>query len=309
MTKNLKMFFIGFFLTFCFVGGINFTKNQLEQFFTSQITKPFENTTFVNFSPKNTKPKPNLQAKSAISVKINKFSREKILYRKNIYSPLPIASLSKLITAIIVLENPNYSLEKTFLTVSEKAALQEDVPNYGNLKIGEGFPLQALFELMLLYSSNDATYAISELIGVENFVSKMNQKVKALGLKNTHFSNPTGLDPEKLRFNLENKNYFNYSTAKDLVEVVKYILKEHPLIFQTTLKKGPYPVPNGISSLSLPENFKMVGGKTGYTNESGGCILFVLEDEKGSKYINIILGAKDPSARLKEAQELINWLQ
>ena len=187
MRKNLKMFFLGFFLTFFLIGGVSFAKNQLEQFFTSQITKPFENATFVNFPPKDTKRKPDLGAKSIISIKINKFGRERILYRKNIYSPLPIASLSKLVTAIIVLENPNYSLEETFLTISEKAALQEDVPNYGNLKAGEGFPLKTLFELMLLYSSNDAAYAISELIGVENFFSKMNQKVESLGLKNTHF--------------------------------------------------------------------------------------------------------------------------
>jgi len=309
MMNNLKKFFAIFFLILFLGWGMSLLGKKLEAFFYAQIGQPYEEISFVQIPPREEKPKLELQAKSAVSLKVNKFKREKIVFRKEIDLSLPIASLTKLMTAVIVLEDPGYNLEGTWVTISEKAANQEDVPNFGNLKAGEGFPVKTLLDLMLVYSSNDAAFALSEVIGADNFVAKMNQKTQELGLENTHFVNPTGLDPENIFYGQENINYFNSSNVQDLVKLSQYILETHPLIFETSLRKGPYAVYDGIFSLSWPENLKISGGKTGYTSEAGGCILLVFQDEKENHFFNVILGTASPKDRIEEIQNLINWTE
>jgi len=339
MTKRVKFFLIAFFVSLPFWWGINIFQENLEKFFYAQISEPFQNISEIKIPPKPQKPKLDLEAKSAISVKVKEAGKDYnppttsshpdlsgwapiIAFEKNSEETLPIASLTKLMTAVIVLEDKNYDLEETW-TISKTAANQENVPNYGNLKEEEKFNVNQLLDLMLIYSSNDAAFALSEFFGVENFVAKMNQKAEELGLKNTHFVNPTGLDPEKILFNQETSIFFNSSTAKDLVKLAQYIFKNYPLIFEISLKKGPYPLNNGVSSLVLPENQTpersegremnevqrtILGGKTGYTDEAGGCILFVFRDEEGNTFFNVILGTESQTARITEMQKLIDWL-
>ncbi len=306
MSKEFKFFLIGLGFPFLFF-ALNISKDCLENYFYAQISQPLEKIVFVKVPPP--KPKFDLQAKAAISVEIDKNGAEKIIFNKNINQPLPIASLTKLMTAVIVLENENYDLKNTLIAISKEAAEQENVPNYGNLdlEIGKNFNLEQLLDLMLIYSSNDAAWALSEAIKTENFVEKMNQKATQLGLENTHFSNPTGLDPENFYYHPPTQNHFNYSTAKDLIKLAQYILKSHPLIFEITLKKGPYPIENGFSDLTLAGNQKETGWKTGYTEEADGCALLVLRGEN-KNIVNVILGAESPEARIEEMQKLIDWL-
>ncbi len=306
--KNLKTFIVTFLISLPFWWGINFLQQKTEDYFYAQISQPFENMVSIPVPKKNLKSPLELNAKSAISLLVDSRGREKILFQKNPEEILPIASLTKLMTAVIVLENENYDLEETFITISQNAANQEDVPQYGNLKKGEKFRVKKLLELMLIYSSNDAAFALSEVMGVENFVEKMNQKASELGLKNTHFVNPTGLDPEDLNLRQETLNYFNYSTAKDLIKLVRYILENHPLIFEISRQKGPYLINNGLSDLILPENLILIGGKTGYTDEAGGSMISVFKNEKGIIFFNIILGTESRATRIIEMQKLINWL-
>jgi len=304
---NLKIFFVTLALSLPFWWGINVFQGNLENYFYAQISQPFEEIVFVKIPPKPPKPELELQVKAAISVKLNESGAENILFNENINQPLPIASLTKLMTAVIILEDKNYDLEETW-TISKTAANQENVPNYGNLKEGEKFTLKQLFDLMLIYSSNDATFAFSEIIGVENFVAKMSQKAEELGLKNTHFINPTGLDPENLHYSQDASIFFNYSTVKDLVKLSQYILKNHPLIFEISLQSGPYPFENGVSNLSLSENQTILGGKTGYTDEAGGCIIFLFKNGRENIFFNIILGTESQTARIEEMQKLLDWL-
>jgi len=304
---NLKIFFVTLALSLPFWWGINVFQGNLENYFYAQISQPFEEIIFVKIPPKPQKPELDLQVKAAISVKLDEIEAENILFNKNINQPLPIASLTKLMTATIILEDKNYDLEETW-TISKTAANQENVPNYGNLKVGEKFTLRQLLDLMLIYSSNDATFALSEIIGVENFIQKMNQKAEELGLKNTHFVNPTGLDPENLHYSQDASIFFNYSTVKDLVKLSQYILKNHPLIFEISSQSGPYPFENGVSNLSLSENQIILGGKTGYTDEAGGCIIFLFKNGRENIFFNVILGTESQAARITEMQKLINWL-
>lgn len=300
--KNISLFLISFFLSLPFWLGVNLFQENLEKIFSAQISKPFEEIVFLKIPEKKSL---DLEAKAAISIRIGK--REKILFKKEIEKPLPIASLTKLMTALIVFEDPeNYSFSK-IINISKKAADQEDVPEYGNLKEGEKLSVEKLLNLMILYSSNDAAYALAEEIGIENFISRMNKKAKEIGMENTNFSNPTGLDPENLKWSQETKNQFNFSTVNDLAKLTKYILNEWPLILEISSKKPDFQIKNGFSDLTLKEDTKIIGGKTGYTQEAGGCLILVLSKD-GIYYLNIILGTEGIEGRIKEMQKLIDWL-
>lgn len=299
MNKNLKFFFIAFLASLPIWWGLNFFQKNLEDYFLAQISAPFEEIVFVKFE-KPQKPPLDLNVKSALSLKIYKSGREKILFEKNANEILPIASLTKLMVALIVLENPqDYDFNKEII-ISKKAAAQENVPENGNLRVGEKIKIKRLFDFMLIFSSNDSAFALAELIGVDNFVMKMNEKAKILGLNNTHFANSTGLDPLGFSFSEEKKEAFNYSTANDLAILGKYILMEFPLIYELTLENSYYK--NFLSKNNI------VGGKTGYTNEAGGCLILILSDDVGY-IINVILGAPSIKARHEAMQQLIDWLK
>jgi len=322
MTKNLKFLSISLLLSLPFWYGVNFFQENLEKFFYAQISQPLEEITLVKIPEKTQKPSLDLGAKSALSLKINKAGKEKVLFRKNTQNILPIASLTKLMTAIIAIEDTeNYDFKKEII-ISKEAADQENVLEGGNLNIGEKISVEKLLHLMLVNSSNDAAFALSEVIGEkgENFVIKMIQKANDLGLQNTHFVNPTGLDPNDLHYSEETSNYFNYSTVEDLAKLARYILNEFPLIYEISASQPYYQVKNGFSGLYLKQN--IIGGKTGYTKEAGGCMFLVLDynppttipaegwaPKNGNYFINIILGTESASVRVGEMQKLIDWLQ
>jgi len=304
MTKNIKYFLGAFFLTLFFFWGINFLQCGMERYFYAQITQPFENLAIINVLEIKKKPKPSIEAESVASFKINKTGKQRFLFRKNSDKSLPIASLTKLMTALLVMENTpynDYNLAKKII-VSKTAAGQYNVPIYGNLKQGQQISVEEFLELILHYSSNDAAFALAEVIGFENFIEKMNEKAKILGLENTYFTNPTGLDPE-------NSDLIpNYSTASDLIKLSSYILENHPLIFEISSRNSRYLIENGILDLSILDNQVIIGGKTGYTEKAGGCILFIFSDEKENYFINLILGSESPQKRIEEMQKLIDWI-
>ncbi|RMB04159.1 D-alanyl-D-alanine carboxypeptidase [Thermoactinomyces vulgaris] len=147
-------------------------------------------------------------------------SSGRVLFEKNAEEPMLIASLTKIMTAIIAIENGN--LDET-VTISPNAEGVEGSSIY--LKAGERIPLRTLLYGLMLRSGNDAATAIAEHIGgsVEGFVYLMNEKAAYLGLENTHFANPHGLDQEG-----------HYSSAKDLSVLTAYALKNQ--VFQEIVK-------------------------------------------------------------------------
>ena len=299
MRKNLILFFSGIFFGIFFSLAFNLLQKSLENYFFAQISKPFENFSTINLEKKPKKAPPEIEAKAAISIKINELKKEKVLFAKNEKEIFPIASLTKLITALVVLEDPeNYNLDKE-IVISKEAANQANVPEYGNLKEGEKKTVKELLNLILNFSSNDAAFALAQEIGIENFVERMNFKVKELELNNTHFSNPTGLDPENLKWSKENKDYFNYSSAEELAKIGKYILEKFPFVFDFSNKN---------IKIQLLENQKLIGAKTGYTLEAGGCMFLIFSDDKENYFVNIILGTKTKEERFFEMQKLINWI-
>ncbi len=305
---KLKILLISFVLSLPFWWGINIFQENLENYFYAQISQPFEEIVFVKISPKPPKPELDLQVKAAISVKLDEIGAEKILFNENINQPLPIASLTKLMTAFVVLEN--YDLSKE-IEITKEAVSQEG--DFGKLAIGRIYSVEYLLYPLLMESSNDAAFALAndyEGMNQDKFVELMNLASQKMNLENTRFFNSTGLEPEEDKFTTQ----FNYSTANDLVKLTKELLKK-PLIWEilsTPIYNLYGPELKNTNEFLFDESpdqrTKIIGGKTGYTEKAGGCLLLVLEDKKGSKFINVILGTQSVEARITEMQKLINWL-
>ena len=256
---------------------------------------------------------PEINAKAALSVRINTNGEEQVLFEKNPSQVLPIASLTKLVTAWIVFEYPKYYDFSQKIKVSENAISQEG--DFG-LQKGQAVSIKDLLYSMLTESSNDAAFALAEALApdsdvnskekAEAFVALMNLEAKEkLDLKNTHFVNPTGLESKT-----EGGNPLtNYSTIEDLVKLAKNIFSRHPEIFEVSNQKSALIFGNYLAinkNEILSEN--TIGGKTGWTPAAGGCILLVLKDDK-ARIINIILGTASPEARFIEMQKLIKFVK
>ncbi len=298
VAKRLSIFavagFTGGFL--CFAADLGQVK--FEDYLRAQISRPIDDIVIVEPKTKE-KQSLKLDAKAAAILQIGAAGREKIIFKENIDQVLPIASLTKLMTAAIVLENPQiYNLERR-VAIGRNAANQENVPVFGNLMPGEIYSIKDLLGIMLFYSSNDAACALAEIAGMDSFVAAMNKKASLIGLERTKFYNATGLDIEN---GLENQ-----STADDLLILVCHILKFHPDIFALTATSGPYSIENGIFDLIPWDNQKLIGGKTGYTERAGGCMISVFENEGGRRYVNVLLGSLSAETRVAQMQKMINF--
>lgn len=322
MSIGFKIFLVVFLVSLPLFWGINLLERNLEEFFfwqkmakdpkilAAQINQEILEQKLRNLKPirDQTIKDLEIEARSAISVLVdlsNPNQTSRILFEKNSQEKLPIASLTKLMTAYLVLEN--YNLEE-IVEISKRAVEQEG--EFGNLKIGEKFKIKDLLYLLLIESSNDAAYALAEVIGENGFVQLMNLEAKNLELKNTYFVNPTGLDPDLP------SDPQNLSTARDLIKLIKVLLNKPLLWEMLSLPKFDLYSPDGIfhhqlkntNELLVEGSFKtkIIGGKTGWTPEALGCLVLVLEAPKSKGLlINIILGSKN---RFQEMKNLINWL-
>lgn len=296
--KRRFVFFIqGFILSVLVFLGLDRAQWNLENYLYADISRPISNLAEAS-SNRSGEQLPELNAKAALVKKIGPTGRERFIFKFNPDAPLPLASLTKLMTAVVVAEGgEKYALD-AIVTISGEAAGQEDVPVFGNLKARQNYTVGELLGLMMQYSSNDAAYALSEAIGTDAFIKKMNQKAEELGLTSTFFLNSTGLDLDDGRTNI--------SSAKDLAALTQFILTEHRNILDITAQEQDYATLNGIHSLEFWDGQTLVGGKTGYTVKAGGCMVVVSKDGKNSVFINVLLGAKSPESRVAEMQKLIN---
>lgn len=246
----------------------------------------------------------SVNAESAYLVRIQN-SGEKNLFFKNQDRVLPIASLTKLISAIIVIDN---------LKLDDQVKITKDIEDWQDIKVikeGEVFFAKNLLEESLIESNNSAIIALSKNIGQEKFVELMNNKVKEIGLTETQFFNETGLDQKNENSNTES----NYSTAKDLAKLSKYILQNYPQIFEITKKPEFLLCDTSKTNCRLIKNTnqllgnnllksKIIGGKTGETKNAGGCLLVLLKTKDQDDYlISIILNSPN---RFKDTEKIIN---
>ncbi len=259
----------------------------------------------VEFMPKDI----DVEADSALSAELTE-KGIKVLYSKNSSQKMPIASLTKLMTSLVVLDlKGSYDISQE-IPISQEAVNRD---GESNLVRGDILNVDNLLHMALMESSNDAAYALTNPLGKEAFVDLMNLYTEDIGLKNTYFFNPTGLEPDNP------EDPLNFSTAEDMVFLSEYILKEHPEIFYIT-KKTSFEVKRkgGIIHHFIPENTnqllkelpQIVGGKTGWTPKAKGCLLVLIEDEKKDKlFINIVLGSQDRFSDMRKIIKEVNRIK
>jgi len=227
-----------------------------------------------------------VDSRAIISVQISRDGGERVLLSYNSQDRVAIASLTKLMTALVVFDN--YDLDAS-IEITQKAVDRE---GNGHLAVGQKVSVNDLLNTMLIESNNDAGHALTELIGFEAFVDLMNLTAQKIGLENTYYVNPTGLEPD------DPEAVKNYSTAEDLVKLTKYILEKRPEIFEITTN------PDGNTNKLLAKYPGIIGGKTGYSPAAGECLLVVLKN--GTKlYINVILGTQNRFAEMSKIIDII----
>jgi len=223
----------------------------------------------------------------------------KILFSKNIHKKLPEASLTKIMTAITVLDrdrNPDetVTITKTPLAVQALGAHMRLAP-------GEKISVYNLLAGLLISSANDAAVALSEYIAgsEEKFVELMNQKAKDLGMNDSQFKNPHGLD-----------NDGHYSSAYDLARATAYALDQK--VFREIISTKNINFETNVRPRFLKNSNKLLqstylnilGGKTGFTDNAGLCLIEVASNDQGHEIISVILNSED---EWQESKGLIDW--
>lgn len=239
-------------------------------------------------------------AKSAILVD---FDTGTILFEKAKDERLSVASLTKMMAQIIIMEE----VKKGNLTWDEKITTSANAAGYGGTQIylepGEVMTARELMKAISMASANDATVAMAERIaGTEaKFVEMMNNKAKELGLKNTNFVNPTGLDEDN-----------HYSSSYDLSIIARELLKyeeilEFSSLYEDYLRQD---TPNKfwlVNTNKLVRTYPGVDGlKTGFTNNAG-YTMAVTAKKDNMRLISIVLGEDVSKVRNKETAELLDY--
>ncbi len=240
---------------------------------------------------------PNISANAAFFIDTK---TGQVLYSKNIHDRLPIASLVKVMTVLITLENK--SMNDQFV-VSQKAAEME--PDKMLLIAGEKLTLKELLDGIFLVSANDAAEVLAEETtgNRSEFIKLMNNKAKQLGLRDTFYANPTGLD--------EDTNN-SYSSTFDLAILTRYLIHHFPQIVDISKSEHiylpqsethqDYDMYTGINLLATYPG--VVGFKTGFTPEAG-LTLITLVRKNGHEIIGVLLGSGD---RRDEARDILDYV-
>lgn len=306
MTKNIKFFLIVILVSLPFWWLINVFQMNLEDIL---LAKEIEEYPAVFYIAQISQKYPTLKeieisAQAAISIEIDEKGKEKVIFKKNENERMAIASLTKLMTGIVALE---FYQPWDMIEISKAAVDQPE--KTGQLRVGEVLRVEDLLRIMLIESSNDAAFALTQPVKkVEAFVDLMNLKAKEMGLEDTYFFNPTGLDPEED----PSVKKSNYSTARDLAKLTKYLLENHPLIlgilnqkeYQLYLKNGLFHHNLQNTNELLGETPGIIGGKTGFTEKAGGCLVLISRAKKEGNYlINVILNS---AKKFEDMRKLID---
>ncbi|MBC2193994.1 D-alanyl-D-alanine carboxypeptidase family protein [Listeria booriae] len=242
---------------------------------------------------------PTVNANSALLVSLK---HDKTLFEENTDQKVPIASLTKLMTAYLVLE----SIHNKQLSWDEGLTLKRlDDPRAVSLQARTGktyYSVQDLFATMMIMSANDAAEALAERVNSTDFVGEMNAKAKELGLKKTKYVNATGLD---------NNGEESMSTAGDLLILAKELISDYPEILETTSRTS-YVTKDGntvhTTNDLLQENEVdgLDGLKTGFTDQAGYCLIATAV-QNGDRLIAVVLGSGTDNNRMKSAETLLDY--
>ena len=241
---------------------------------------------------------PEISAEAAMTIDVDS---NEIIYAKNVDRRMYPASITKLLTAILLAENRQRDDLLIYSSVAKEA-----YPYTLDLAAGDKLSADAAMDGLLLYSGNDIAVMIAENISsgsTEKFAGLMNGKAKDLKLENSHFMNPSGLH-----------DIDHYSSAYDL-SVVARVLYNYPWIIETIGKKESTLVTAGRVSIHVKNRNKLtgldgcIGGKTGYTGQAGRCLLALYERD-GRRIVGVVLNSEyNPADTVvfETMETLINW--
>jgi len=235
----------------------------------------------------------DLAEMTAQSVLMYDLTTDKVLYEKEAKVRRPMASITKIMTAIIAIENRR--LDDKYLVRHEDIVGEDSM----GVRAGEVYSFQDLLYGLMLPSGNDAAevFAHNYPSGREGFIKAMNNKAESLGLVDTHFTNPSGLQGDGEQ----------YTTTYDLLVITRYALEHYP-IFAHTVATSTFDIAesNEHGALTLVNETNLLttypgvkGVKTGYTPEAGMCLVTYL-DYGGHKIIGIMLNSENRRGEMKE---------
>ncbi|MDD5568810.1 MAG: serine hydrolase [Candidatus Pacebacteria bacterium] len=270
-----------------------------------------ENGLFRPLGKKNILP-PAISADRALAVFVNlDKNTERYLFQNQKNLSAPVASITKLMTAIVAMEN--YELSDNIVISAGDLDRDPEIGTAGNLSAGEYWTVQDLLSSMLIESSNSAAEALAGKAGRDKFINLMNKKAVALGLTDTRFYNPTGLDI--------GSGFTNISSPEDLKKIAVYIMKDYPLIAEicSTQEKdlyvqGKFHHKMKSTDVLLEEDGDYIWGKTGYTKEANGCIILISKAPfsglaEREYVVTVIMGAEGKAGRFEEAARLKSWVE
>ena len=249
----------------------------------------------------------NIIAKSAYVFDVKE---QRVLFQKNENTLLPLASITKLMTALVAYE---LVPDETKVTVTKDAANQQ---SGGSLKVGEVFTAKDLADFALVSSYNSAAYTLADAVGaklgdqdpVAQFVTGMNIRAEELNLASLKFLNPTGLD-------ISTDEAGAYGTARDVSFLMEYIVRNHPDILEATKSDVTilYNTAGGFHEAKNTNNIvnkipNLIGSKTGYTDLAGGNLTVALDIGFNHPVVITVLGSTI-DGRFSDMAKLIEAVQ
>lgn len=226
-----------------------------------------------------------LTAKSAV---VYDAKEQKVLFEKNAQAQLPLASLTKVMLALVAIET---LADDALIPITTEALSTEGDTG---LTIGERWTLQNLIDATLVPSSNDGAYALALATGdgsVATTISLMNKRARVLDLANTYFLNPTGLDESPTMAGA-------YGSARDIALLMSYLALTEPAVLDGTTRDGMLLTSeNGFEHAAVNTNTALgqipglIGGKTGYTELAGGNLAVVFDAGLGNPIAIVVLGS------------------
>ena len=224
-----------------------------------------------------------------------------VIYQKNPMAQLPIASVTKLMT-VLTFMNMNPDLDKR-ITVSRRDVYRA---NWTSLKYREKVYVRDLLHATLISSDNAAARALASATGLtrNEFVARMNQTAVSLGLLNSKFADPTGLDAG------------NVSTVVDCAallwtalqnDVILEILAKPSYSFRTNRRHHNIKTTNQLLRNDDPELWEILGGKTGYIRKAGYCLVTRARDSAGNDVVAVVLGGVSSRTRFADMRRLLHW--
>lgn len=239
-------------------------------------------------------------SKSAI---LMDFDTGEILYSKNASEVLPPASMTKIMSMLLIMER----IDNKTLSLTDEVTISENAASMGGsqvfLQAGETYKVEELLKGIAIASGNDAVVAMAEKVSgsVSDFVALMNEKAKSLGLTNTKFLNPHGLDTEG-----------HVTTAHDMAIIARELIK-HTSILKFTSIYEDYLKKNDGSSIWLVNTNKLVrfydgvdGLKTGFTKNAGYCLTSTAK-KNNTRFITVVMGAETSDKRSSDTVNMLNY--